>query len=60
MLKHHILPSPFSLHFASLGQKLYVAASIGPYGATLGDFSEYHGRYADTMSEEVKTSNIFM
>jgi homocysteine S-methyltransferase len=28
-----------------------VAASIGPYGATLGDGSEYHGRYDATWSD---------
>ena len=29
----------------------FVAASIGPFGATLGDGSEYHGRYAATWDE---------
>lgn len=28
-----------------------VAASVGPYGATLADGSEYHGRYGRTVSE---------
>ncbi|CAL1542676.1 unnamed protein product [Lymnaea stagnalis] len=30
----------------------FVAASVGPYGATLCDRSEYHGRYSDTMTKE--------
>ncbi|CAG5127549.1 unnamed protein product [Candidula unifasciata] len=34
------------------GRHGYVAASVGPYGATLCDMSEYHGRYADTMTRE--------
>jgi S-methylmethionine-dependent homocysteine/selenocysteine methylase len=29
----------------------FVAASVGPYGATLGDGSEYHGRYTATWGE---------
>jgi homocysteine S-methyltransferase len=29
-----------------------VAASVGPYGATHCDMSEYHGRYADSMTRE--------
>jgi homocysteine S-methyltransferase len=29
----------------------FVAASIGPFGATLGDGSEYHGRYDASWSE---------
>ncbi|KAH9512686.1 hypothetical protein Btru_037901 [Bulinus truncatus] len=34
------------------GRRGYVAASVGPYGATLCDRSEYHGRYADSMSKQ--------
>lgn len=29
-----------------------VAGSIGPYGASLADGSEYHGSYSDTMTKE--------
>jgi homocysteine S-methyltransferase len=31
----------------------YVAASIGPYGATLNDGSEFNGWYTDSMTIEV-------
>ncbi|XP_059173006.1 homocysteine S-methyltransferase YbgG-like isoform X2 [Physella acuta] len=34
------------------GYRGAVAASVGPYGATLCDRSEYHGRYADSMTKE--------
>lgn len=30
----------------------FVAASVGPYGATLCDRSEYHGNYSDCMTKE--------
>lgn len=32
---------------------LYVAASVGPYGATLHDMSEYDGHYVKTMTAQV-------
>lgn len=32
-------------------QKRYVAASVGPYGATLHDGSEYHGNYGLSVTE---------
>ncbi|KAK7480615.1 hypothetical protein BaRGS_00028191 [Batillaria attramentaria] len=35
-----------------LGRKCWVAASVGPYGAILGDRSEYHGKYAEKMSSQ--------
>ncbi|GAB7361098.1 hypothetical protein MBLNU230_g1136t1 [Neophaeotheca triangularis] len=31
---------------------MLVAGSVGPYGAVLGDGSEYHGRYGDEVGEE--------
>ncbi|XP_012940179.1 homocysteine S-methyltransferase YbgG [Aplysia californica] len=34
------------------GRRLYVAASIGAYGAVQTDWSEYNGRYVDTMSKQ--------
>jgi len=33
------------------GRKRYVAASVGPYGATLHDGSEYHGNYGLSIGE---------
>ncbi|HYN81526.1 MAG TPA: homocysteine S-methyltransferase [Gemmatimonadaceae bacterium] len=33
------------------GKKRYVAASVGPYGATLHDGSEYHGNYGLSVSD---------
>ncbi|XP_076454139.1 betaine-homocysteine S-methyltransferase-like [Babylonia areolata] len=33
------------------GKRLWVAGSVGPYGATLCDRSEYHGNYAETMTK---------
>lgn len=33
------------------GRKRYVAASVGPYGATLHDGSEYHGNYGLSIRE---------
>ncbi|KND32991.1 homocysteine S-methyltransferase [Streptomyces acidiscabies] len=36
---------------ANAGRPLYVAASIGPYGAMLADGSEYRGRYGLTVPE---------
>jgi hypothetical protein len=30
-----------------------VAGSVGPYGATLHDYSEYHGNYVEKMSIQV-------
>lgn len=36
---------------ARLSGVRYVAASIGPFGATLGDGSEYHGSYAASWDE---------
>jgi homocysteine S-methyltransferase len=33
------------------GRKRYVAASVGPYGATLHDGSEYHGDYGLSVAE---------
>lgn len=33
------------------GDGRVVAASVGPYGATLADGSEYHGRYGRTVAE---------
>ena len=35
------------------GSSCRVAASIGPYGAVLGDGSEFNGWYTDSMSIEV-------
>ncbi|XP_072180008.1 homocysteine S-methyltransferase YbgG-like [Diadema setosum] len=32
--------------------KPMIAGSVGPYGACLHDFSEYHGRYVDGMTKE--------
>jgi homocysteine S-methyltransferase len=40
--------------FAALGgdrRKRFVAASVGPYGATLHDGSEYHGNYGLSVAE---------
>ena len=36
---------------ASAGKKVLVAASVGPYGASLADGSEYRGNYGKTKSE---------
>lgn len=36
---------------AADGKKRYVAASVGPYGATLHDGSEYHGNYGLSVGE---------
>ncbi|MGJ5892084.1 homocysteine S-methyltransferase [Streptomyces niveiscabiei] len=36
---------------ADAGRPLYVAASVGPYGAMLADGSEYRGRYGLTVAE---------
>lgn len=33
------------------GRKRYVAASVGPYGATVHDGSEYHGNYGLSVSD---------
>ena len=33
------------------GRERFVAASVGPYGATLADGSEYHGSYGRTVAE---------
>lgn len=35
-------------------QDYYVAASIGPYGATFNDFSEYSGNYIDNINMQVR------
>ncbi|MER7921850.1 homocysteine S-methyltransferase [Streptomyces sp. NPDC096057] len=34
-----------------IGRRLYVAASVGPYGAMLADGSEYRGRYGLSVAE---------
>lgn len=34
-------------------QNYYVAASVGPYGATLHDLSEYNGHYVDEIDMQV-------
>lgn len=36
---------------ADLGREVWVAASVGPYGAMLADGSEYRGRYGLTAAE---------
>ena len=36
---------------AALGRELWVAASVGPYGAVLADGSEYSGRYGLTATQ---------
>ncbi len=36
-------------------ENVLIAGSIGPYGATLCDGSEFNGSYAESMSEEVST-----
>jgi S-methylmethionine-dependent homocysteine/selenocysteine methylase len=38
----------------------HVAASIGPYGAVLGDGSEFNGWYTDSMTIEVVFHFIFL
>ncbi|WP_211362618.1 homocysteine S-methyltransferase family protein, partial [Streptomyces chryseus] len=35
----------------SVGQEVWVAASVGPYGAMLADGSEYRGRYGLSVRE---------
>ncbi|XP_070213250.1 homocysteine S-methyltransferase YbgG-like isoform X2 [Littorina saxatilis] len=37
------------------GRKCWVAGSVGPYGATLCDMSEYHGKYAEKMTSQELT-----
>ncbi|MFE4452256.1 homocysteine S-methyltransferase [Streptomyces sp. NPDC056796] len=39
---------------AATGRELWVAASVGPYGAMLADGSEYRGRYGLTVRELVR------
>lgn len=42
--------------FPEGGRSLFVAGSVGPYGAFLNDCSEYTGAYAEAMSVEVSCS----
>ena len=42
------------LHLEEEHSSCRVAASIGPYGAVLGDGSEFNGWYTDSMTIEVK------
>jgi homocysteine S-methyltransferase len=39
------------LRDAGVDRELFVAASVGPYGATLADGSEYRGNYGRTVAE---------
>jgi S-methylmethionine-dependent homocysteine/selenocysteine methylase len=40
-------------------EQVFVAGSIGPYGTTYSDGSEYHGRYVDTEDREACIFYIF-
>lgn len=44
-------PTTLNTRITAHAQKRYVAASVGPYGATLHDGSEYHGNYGLSVSD---------